>query len=185
MELSVDKPSAMNFTPWSDLNVTEAFSLWSDREATQFTNWAILTDLEQCQITLEKVFSFYSQNSHHFGPYCIRSSDRRFLGIIGGDARDTAAGNYEIWYFLHRDQWGKGLATRAVRHLLRQMRAAGRVRTTSATAVADNSASWALLERVGFTRTARVHDGFQKHGLKLDLLEYRLEMPVSQGNEEI
>jgi RimJ/RimL family protein N-acetyltransferase len=54
---------------------------------------------------------------------------------------DERPGNYDIWYFVRRDEWGKGIATCAVKKLLESMAASSRVKTISAQAAVDKPAS--------------------------------------------
>ncbi len=164
------------FRPLKIADVADAFKLWSDRDAAKFTNWTITPDFESCQARIEKVVEYYGKNPNHFGPFTIRGADDQFLGIIGADERDANSQSYEVWYFLERGQWGKGLATQAVRQLLGLMRTSNRVKHAIATAAVDNPASWTLLERLGFLRESREANGFQKHDLTCDLFKYRLEM---------
>jgi RimJ/RimL family protein N-acetyltransferase len=148
--------------------------LWSDYEAVKFTNWPHVSSLQECQERLDRVLEHYRKNPLHFGPYVIRIAGGQFAGILGADASEAPPGPYEVWYFVGRRQWRKGIATAALTELLRHMAASGRVTLAFATAVCDNHASWGLLEKLEFRRQERILNGHQRHGLTLDVFKYAL-----------
>lgn len=152
-------------------------SLWSDEAATLYTNFPYLPTIEQCRERLAKMKNYYEQSHEHFGPFSIRSASGDFLGLTGGDAGSTP-GEYEIWYFVRRDMWGKKVATSAVKALLEMMRANQKVHSIKAEAVVDNEASWRFLEKLGFKRSKTVPEGHQKNGKFWDRYVYL--MPVSR-----
>ncbi len=61
-------------------------------------------------------------------------------------------GRYELGYVFHPDRWGHGYATEAVSALLATAFGQWGVRLVTAHCDPENTASWRLLERVGFTR---------------------------------
>ena len=164
----------LQFEPLQLSDANDVFDLWSDKEAVQRTNWPYLTTAEECVLRLKKVLQFYA-NPLHFGPFSIRLHDGAFVGIIGGDLSENPC-TFEIWYFLKRDKRGRGLGKAALAQLLKKMRESGRVESVMAAAITDNMASWKLLECFGFQRARMVPAAHTKHGQKLDLYEYRLEI---------
>ena len=152
------------FSKLSPNDAEDARLLWSDEEATLFTNFPYLPTLDECRERVSKMLSFYGQNANHFGPYVIRATTGEFLGLTGGDADKENLGIYEIWYFVRRDMWGKRIATKAVEHLLTLMKESGRVHTIKAEAVVDNKPSWLFLEKLGFNRSKILPDAHTKNG---------------------
>jgi RimJ/RimL family protein N-acetyltransferase len=167
---------ALKFEPLTVSHTADVFRLWSDFEAVKLTNWSYTPTIDACAERIAKVIAFYGKESLHFGPYAIRHNENRFVGIIGADLSDASAGEYDVWYFLCREEWGKGLATQALGALIRKLCASGRVRKATAGVIVVNNASWRLLERLGFTRVQVVPAGFHKHGSTLDLYRYGREI---------
>lgn len=154
----------IELTPLDSSHIAEVHSLWSDEDATRFTNFPYIPDLKGCRARLTKMLEFYRKNPAHFGPFCLRTADGTFLGLAGADANADLAGHYEIWYFVKRHYWRRGIATAAVRTLLEMLTASGQARAIVAEAAVANGASWKLLEALGFRREKLIHapDGAEK-----------------------
>lgn len=146
--------------------IKEVHLLWSDEAAVLYTNFPHLTTEDDCSARLNKMKNYYGQRDDHFGPFAIRTKAGGFLGLTGGDAGKTS-GEFEIWYFVRRDMWGKKIATTAVTHLLEIMKSSGRVARIKATAVVDNQPSWSFLEKLGFVRNETLPKGHKKTGMDL------------------
>jgi len=82
--------------------------------------------------------------------------DGRAVGHIASFDLD---GKREVTYWIDRQHWGKGIATRALREFVTRIEPA---RPLHAAAAADNAGSIRVLEKCGFTRVA-VGRGFA-HG---------------------
>ncbi len=72
---------------------------------------------EDCVARLERSLKYY-ENPLHFGIYAILNKADEFIGITGADVVDPTNGSYDVWYFLKREMWGKGLAKSAVSELI-------------------------------------------------------------------
>jgi len=164
--------SQLTLLPVDFADVHDVHSVWADESATLYTNFPYIPDIEGCRIRLANVLSHYSKSPLHFGPYTIRSLDGTFLGLCGGDVANAENLEYEIWYFIHRSCWGRKVATRAVRELLRVMSGSGRVNVVKAKSVVDNEPSWRFLQSLGFKRTATLPDGHKKEGRVFDCYVY-------------
>ncbi len=162
----------MTLEPFTDSHTGDAYRLWSDFEAVKFTNWSHTPTPQECSERAGRVIAHYAREPLHFGPYAIRMDDHRFVGMVGADLADRSLGEYDIWYILCREEWGRGIATQALGELIARMRASGRAARATASVVAGNEASLRLLERRGFSRDEAVPGGFQRHGLTLDLYRY-------------
>jgi len=68
--------------------------------------------------------------------------------VIGSIASFVMEGDTEVTYWIRRDFWGRGIATKALAALLEEVR----VRPVFARAAADNAGSIRVLERNGFVR---------------------------------
>ncbi len=160
-------------------HAAEAFRLWSDFEAVKFTNWTYTPTLDACSDRVGRVVDHYAREPLHFGPFILRESDGRFVGMTGADLVDGPLGIYDVWYIISREEWGRGVATRALGELIGRMGGSGRVKKVTADVVAENVHSWRLLERAGFVRDRVVAGGFQRHESMLDLYKYCYEFDSS------
>jgi RimJ/RimL family protein N-acetyltransferase len=150
---------AVVLEPLVESEAPDVFALWSDVEAIRFTNWSLVDTLDQCQDKLGRVLAHYRRDNRHFGPYTIRSELGQFLGITGADSSDDSTAAYELWYFVCRQLWGRGIATAAVRELLTKIVASNRVKHLRAEVASENVASWKLLERIGFAAASKDERG--------------------------
>jgi RimJ/RimL family protein N-acetyltransferase len=162
----------LNFEQLKVSHAADIYRVWSDFDAVRFTNWTHTPTLELCSERLTKVVAFYAKEPLHFGPYVIRLADGRFVGIIGADLTNHLEREYDVWYFLCREERGKGIATQALEQLVSHLRASNRVKRATASAVTGNIASWKLLERLKFVRDLTVPAGHQAHGLICDIYNY-------------
>lgn len=167
MELKLEK---FRFEEAEDVH-----SLWSDEDATLYTNFPYLASIEQCRERLIKMKNYYGQSLEHFGPFSIRSLNGEFLGLAGGDAGSTP-GEYEIWYFVRRDMWGMKVATSAVKLLLQDMKDSEKFLSIKAEAVVDNEPSWRFLEKLGFKRMSTIPEGHKKNGRVWDRYVYLMSI---------
>lgn len=126
------------------------------------------------------MLAHYAKTPEHFGPFRISSPDGEFLGLLGGDVADSAdsanlaEGRYEIWYFVARPYWRRGVARNAVATLLSLMWASGRVARIEAEAAIENPASWTLLEKMGFARARPIPSPQGAHGKAFERYLYVL-----------
>lgn len=166
---------SFELTPLTQGDARDVFSLWSDEEAVKMTNWPFFTVFEECSARLEKTLKYYS-NPAHFGIFAIRDPKHGFIGIAGADGIDSTQKSFDVWYFLKKEIRGRGFAKPALRQLLQRMRESGRVRLATATAVTSNVPSWKTLESQGFLRRETIPGGHTRHGLKLDLFKYEMDL---------
>jgi RimJ/RimL family protein N-acetyltransferase len=171
----------LKFEPLAPAHAADVFRLWSDFETVKFTNWAHAQSLDACAARVGRVIATYAKDPLNFGPFVILEGGGHFVGMIGADAADAPSGTYDVWYILLREQWGKGLATRALGKLVGLARESGRVRRLTADVVAGNPPSARVLEKSGFGRDAVIAGGFQKHGLTLDLWKYGRALAPEPG----
>lgn len=152
-----------------DHHVGELFSLWSDPATIRWTNWGLVASLDEVLSRIARIKVRYSGCVDRAGPYVVRTPDGAFVGLSGVDFVDE---EHELWYLLHREQWGKGYGTTAVAEVLSQLQRERRFWKIVATAVTTNTASWRLLERNGFARIKVVSSAFDRNGVEADLYKY-------------
>lgn len=88
----------------------------------------------------------------------IAKGDLSPVGAIYVLVRDPIARKAEIGYRVATDQWGQGYATEAVRCLCHFAFANLQIHRLYAEVVADNRASWRVLEKCGFRLEGTLRD---------------------------
>lgn len=147
--------------------------LWSDPEVVRLTNWELTSSEEDAAQRIGRLRSRYGSDPNRLGPYVATDTECGVVGLVG---IDFVAGEHEVWYLVPRRLWGRGYGSGLLGGIVQ--RAAGRTYgKLVATAVVDNVASWKLLERHGFRRTATLAAGFQRHGIVADLYRYERAGP--------
>lgn len=91
--------------------------------------------------------------------------------IVGSVARWFDEGEAEVTTWIDPAHWGEGIATRAMRLFLDAMRD----RPVRARVAADNAASIAVLEKLGFRRTGSELSYANARGTEIEEFLYRLD----------
>ncbi|MES2777661.1 MAG: GNAT family N-acetyltransferase [Bacteroidota bacterium] len=149
--------------------------IFSNAENVKYTNFKTFADIVSFRIFIDMFLAIEKGSPLQYGPYSI-CFDQEIIGLCGLQQINLDAGKSELWYLLHRDHWGKGLAKQAVQILLAMTKENTRLSTIYAEAVSSNKPSWHILESVGFIKNSERKDGFNKEGFAADLLTYSLNM---------
>jgi RimJ/RimL family protein N-acetyltransferase len=92
--------------------------------------------------------------------------------VVGSITSWTNDGEREVTYWLGREHWGKGIATRALAEFLADVE---RTRPIQATTAHDNVGSQRVLEKCGFRRVGEGRAFANSRGEELDEVFFRLE----------
>ena len=96
-------------------------------------------------------------NGSDLGPYVIYSpAEGMVVGEIGGAF--TSEGTVEIGYAVVRSRWGRGIATAAVRELIRRIGDRSEVQRVVAHTPLDRPESARVVEKAGFAFVREVED---------------------------
>ncbi len=95
--------------------------------------------------------------------------------IAGHIARYERDGKPEITYWIDRSQWGRGIATAALKAFLLLVRE----RPIYAGAAKDNAASVRVLERCGFVVSGAERGFANARGKEIDEVFFRLDTPAT------
>ncbi len=147
------------------------FPIFSNPENVKYTNFKTFTDIPALHTFLEMFLSLNLNAPLQYGPYSVYLDDA-IIGLCGVQQIDLAAGRSEVWYILHKDHWGKGIAKQILRLLVNECKTNMQLKQVYAEAVTANTASWTILEHAGFINTGEVKDGFKKGDIVEDLRSY-------------
>jgi RimJ/RimL family protein N-acetyltransferase len=146
----------------------------SDADVTRFLAWPTHQSIDATRAFLE--FSDAEWARWPAGPYLVESREENALVGATGLAFETPY-RASTGYVFAKDAWGKGYATEALRAVVDIARSTGRIRLYAVCHL-DNTASWHVLEKAGFTREGvlRRHAEFPnlRPGEPCDVLCYGL-----------
>ena len=92
--------------------------------------------------------------------------------VVGSIGSWTADGEREVTYWLGREHWGKGIATRALAAFLADVE---RTRPIHAATAHDNAGSQRVLEKCGFRRVGERRGFAESRGEEVDEVLFRLD----------
>jgi len=92
--------------------------------------------------------------------------------VVGSISSWTNEGEREVTYWIGREYWGQGIATRALAEFLAEVE---RTRPIQASTAADNVGSQRVLEKCGFRRVGVRRAFATSRGEKLDEVFFRLD----------
>lgn len=126
---------------------------------------------ESCQVQMDWYDSLVRDGT---GAWLVveRREDGRFLGCIGYNGCEAEHRRADIGYWLLPDVWGQGYATEALRAFTAHVFATTGLHRLRAEVEEPNRASWALLERCGFTHEGTARDCEIKDGAFISLRIY-------------
>lgn len=100
--------------------------------------------------------------------FLIIDDTGQIAGECGTKTAPTDDGDVEIGYGLAGPSRGRGLGTAAVRALVDHLAAMPEVQRIHAEVHVSNTASWRVLERIGFTATGEATEPYNRYVLTLD-----------------
>jgi RimJ/RimL family protein N-acetyltransferase len=92
--------------------------------------------------------------------------------VVGSISSWTNEGEREVTYWIGREHWGKGIATRALAEFLAEVE---RTRPIKASTADDNVGSQRVLEKCGFRRVGARRAFATSRGEELDEVLFRLD----------
>ena len=124
--------------------------LWGDPEV-QHYNGPLLANLDEAQAVIAELRAAYAARSQIAWAVTLRER-LGVLGVVDFHEWDRHHRRAEIGYSLARSSWGQGIASEAVRAVIRFGFARMHLHRIEALTIADNLRSVRLLEQFGFRR---------------------------------
>ena len=102
-----------------------------------------------------------------------RRNDQAFLGVVGIER--NADGIYVLGYWLGRPYWGQGYMSEAAPHAVRYAFEEGRIEGMIASALPENAASIAILQRLGMRDEGRAVTELPARGERREVVQFTLQ----------
>lgn len=157
--------------PCREQDATELFPLFSNSEVIQYTNFKRYETLESLRVFLHDFLLIGHNLPLQYGPYVILNH-QGVIGLCGLQQTSHVEGSAELWYLIDQAFWQRGIATEVVTRLMELAHLNQALRCIYANALTINTASWRILEKVGFNLVEERLNGFQKDDFKADLRLY-------------
>ena len=163
----------LRLEPLSPTHSAGMFALWSRAEVCRYSGPAVDAFGDPVQLPAvtpldsDRILDFFVRRAAAglgFRWALITASDNRFVGALGFNHLGACP---ELAYHLHPDAWGAGLMTEATRLALDWVAAAHHARQVEAFIEPANTASIALVERLGFAATGEAVEGAGRYVARL------------------
>jgi RimJ/RimL family protein N-acetyltransferase len=165
--------------PHSRADLDDLFAFHSNPEVVRYVPWPVRT-LEETRVALEAKLDRYEVTEE--GQWLILAielrSDSRVIGEVLLKNTSVQRREGELGFALHADYQGKGFAFEAATAVLDFAFGAAALLVVTATLDARNTASAALLERLGMTLASSEKAVFK--GETVDELTYRMAAPADR-----
>jgi ribosomal-protein-alanine N-acetyltransferase len=156
--------------PFREEDLDDLAALYADPEVMRFLGEGRAKTREQTRVLLERAIE--QCRRHGFGIWALRDrQDGRFVGRARV-AYLHGLGDAELSYTLARRCWGRGLATEAVREVLRHALAVLRLPRVLGVAQVENIASQQVMRKAGMTLRGPYRDDGR------EALLYAIENPA-------
>ncbi|WP_167954862.1 GNAT family N-acetyltransferase [Anaerosporobacter faecicola] len=147
----------------------DLFELWSDFEVIKFTFTPLMTTIDECINYIEHQIS---RTNKDFIDRFVILLNNKAIGMVGCICMDKENYVFGLYYQISRVYWGCGYASEAASAILQYVLDAYPNAIFRAEAVSENSASAAVLKKIGLKQTHIEKNGFMRNDFELDLIHY-------------
>jgi RimJ/RimL family protein N-acetyltransferase len=142
----------LGFGHWTSERIDLATRLWGDRQVARYVTRAGVMTESEIAARLAREVENDQKHGLQYWPLFIKADDS-FVGCCGLRPYDFDRGIAEIGVHLLPEAWGKGYAQEAARTVIGYAFDELRLRAVFAGHNPNNTASAALLQKLGFVRT--------------------------------
>jgi len=168
--LEAERVLLRRLTPGDDAGLLRVFG---DAETMQWWSHGPFTDLAAATTYRERIdYGLRSRSLFQWG--IVARDGGLLMGTCTLSDWSSTHRRAELGYILHRDHWGQGLASEAVRAVLDFGFGTMRLHRVEADVDPENTASIALVERLGFNREGYLRERWWPHGTPQDSLIFGL-----------
>lgn len=145
------------------------FELWSDFEVIKYTFTPLLTTIDECINLIEHQIN---RTDKDFIDRFVILLNNKAIGMVGCICMDKEKFVYGLYYQISRAHWGRGYASEAASAIMHYVLNKYPNAIFKAEAVSENSASAAVLMKIGLKQTHIERNGFKRNNFELDLIHY-------------
>lgn len=142
-----------------------------DPEVARYTGWEPARSIEDAQAFIDSVLRRY-QAGQPAGWGVVHRADQRLIGTCGFTAYSPVSGSGFLAYALAREYWGKGLTTEAALKVIDFGFTVIGLHRVQATCLAENVASWRVMEKAGMRYEGVLKEFAFKEGKRWDVKVY-------------
>lgn len=147
----------------------DLLELWSDFEVIKYTYTPLISTFDDC---INYIKHQIDRTDKNFTDRFVIVLDNKAIGIAGCLCMDKENSVFGLYYQISRKYWGNGYASEAARALMNNVLIQFPAAIIQAEAVSENSASIAVLKKLGLNQTHIKEKGFKRNQFELDLIHF-------------
>lgn len=152
-------------------DVDDRFHFLSDELVTRFLPFEAHKTKEETEAGIRHYLDIYERGQ--VSPWGIADKETgRLIGTIGFASWNPRHGRGEIFYYLAREAWGKGLTFEAAREVVRFGFDQMGLNRVEATVSPNNPASARVMEKLGMKQEGILRESYNIKGVYMDHLIY-------------
>lgn len=141
---------------WAPSDVPMIYEMLADQRVEPFHTFPSPVPLEAIENTLAETFADQAKERRtHYGWSILSKSDGSFVGEIGLEGTAKRFRSAEIFYTIHPDYWGRGIATEAAKAVTKFVFEKLRFHRLEAGVDTLNPGSIKVLEKIGMKKEGR------------------------------
>jgi RimJ/RimL family protein N-acetyltransferase len=152
-------------------DVDAMHSYVSDEDVSRFIGWPLTTTTEETKIYLEKLITRDDEGTHLYASI-MNADNNTHIGSVMIFNFDHEAKHAEIGYVIHKDYWGLGMTTEAIKLMKKYCFNYLNLNKLHARIVDTNIGSCKVVEKNGFILEGRLRDFYSIEGNIYDGLIY-------------
>ncbi len=157
---------------WIRADVPVIHQLLANPRVEPFHTFPSPLPLEVIEETLAATFADQAKSPRtHYGWSILSKADGRFMGVIGLEGMPERFKSKELFYTIHPDFWGAGIATESAKSVVKFFFSDLRLHRLEAGVATTNQGSIKVLEKIGMRQEGRrrkilpMADGWQDNYL--------------------
>lgn len=148
-------------------DLDDRYQFLSDEQVTRFLPFPAHKSKEETETGLHYYLDLYAQGK--VAPWGIEErATGRLIGTIGFTSWNPRHGRAEIFYYIAREAWGKGIVTEAARAVVQFGLEKMELNRVEATVNLDNPASQRVMEKLGMKREGILRESYKIQGAYMD-----------------
>jgi ribosomal-protein-alanine N-acetyltransferase len=155
------------FKALSTNDAQEIHNYASDEDVSRFIGWKLMNTLDETREFVEEMLRRESAGTHLYASVVLKAT-QEVIGTVMIFGFDKEANYAEIGYVFHKEHWGKGYGTEAVKLVSKFAFEELNLHKLNARVVDTNIGSSRILEKNGFELEGRFKDHYFIEGKYYD-----------------